>query len=73
MAEMTLAQFQAVADLLRSREPVRTAAKMVLVDERSTKEAADATSLAPQGVSNALRRYRNAHVKLCDAYIVLDK
>lgn len=68
MAEMTAAQFQAVADLLRSREPVRTAVRMVLVDERSTKEAAEATGLAPQGVSNALRRYRNAHQMLCDAY-----
>lgn len=73
MDEMTVKQFQVVADLLRSREPVRTAVKLVLIDRRTTKEAAEATRLVSQSVSNALRRYRNAHARLCDAYIELDK
>ena len=68
MAEMTQAQFEVVAELLRSREPVRTAVQMVLVEGSSAKEAADATGLAPQSVTNALRRYRNAHNKLRFAY-----
>ncbi len=55
-------------ELLRSREPVRTAVQMVLVEGSSAKEAADATGLVPQSVTNALRRYRNAHNKLRFAY-----
>lgn len=68
MAEMTQAQFEVVAELLRSREPVRTAVQMVLVEGSAAKEAADATGLVPQSVTNALRRYRNAHKKLRFAY-----
>ena len=37
MAEMTQAQFEVVAELLRSREPVRTAARLVLVEGVTTK------------------------------------
>ncbi len=66
--EMTTVQFEVVAELLRSREPVKTAVRMVLVKGAITKEAAEATGLAPQSVSNALRRYRNAHKKLLAAY-----
>lgn len=66
--EMTPTQFDVVADLLRSREPVRTAVRMVLIKGYSPKAAADATGLAPQSVTNALRRYRNAHGKLLNAY-----
>jgi DNA-directed RNA polymerase specialized sigma24 family protein len=68
MAEMTPAQFDVVAELLRSREPVRTAVRMVLLDASTAKEAAEATGLVHQSVTNALRRYRNAHAKLRVAY-----
>jgi len=68
MAEMTVSQFEVVAELLRSREPVKTAVRMVLVKGRATKDAAEAVGLVPQSVSNALRRYRNAHQKLLKAY-----
>ena len=63
-------QFDAVGDLIRSRGPAREAARMVLVDGWSTSEAAAANGLTSQSVSNALRRYRTAHKKLCDAYSV---
>lgn len=69
MAEMSKAQFEVVAELLRSREPVKSAVRMVLLKGVSTKDAAEKTDLAPQSVSNALRRYRNAHKKLLQAYI----
>lgn len=68
MPEMTKAQFEVVAELLRSREPVRSAVRMVLVDGAGSREAADATGLVQQSVTNALRRYRNAHNKLLHAY-----
>lgn len=68
MAEMTRAQFNVVAELLRSREPVRTAARLVLVEGATTKDAAEAAGMQPNAVSNALSRYRNAHKKLLVAY-----
>ena len=67
-AEMTPVQFEAVAELLRSREPVRTAARLVLVEGAATKDAAQAAGMQPNAVSNALGRYRNAHRKLLVAY-----
>ena len=68
MAEMTRTQFDVVAELLRSREPVRTAARLVLVEGAATKDAAEAAGMQPNAVSNALSRYRNAHKKLLVAY-----
>lgn len=68
MQEMTPAQFGVVAELLRSRGSARTAAELVLVAGQSTSTAANATGTSPQGVSNALRRYRKAHTKLLHAY-----
>jgi len=66
--EMTPAQFEIVAELLRSREPVRSAAWQVLVAGAQTKEAAYNNGMAPNAVSNALTRYRKAHKKLLAAY-----
>lgn len=68
MAEMTQIQFVVVADLLRSREPVRTAARLVLVEGVANKIAAEIAGMQPNAVSNALGRYRNAHKKLLLAY-----
>lgn len=68
MAEMTAEQFLVVAELLRSQEPVRTAVRMILVEGRGNQEAIQATGMKPNAVSNALRRYRNAHAKICVAY-----
>lgn len=73
MAEMTAEQLLVVADLLRSREPVRTAVKLVLVEGYTTKAAASAVGMTSQAVSNALRRYRTAHKKLLKVYGSLDK
>lgn len=67
-AEMSPAQFEVVAELLRSREPVRTAVRLVLVEGAATKTAALAAGMQPNAVSNALGRYRNAHRKLIAAY-----
>lgn len=68
MTEMTPAQFEVVAELLRSREPVRTAVRLVLVEGATTKVAAEVAGMQPNAVSNALGRYRNAHRKLVVAY-----
>ena len=55
---MTPAQFDAVAKLLRLRDPSREAARLVLVDGLAGVAAAAATGVSAQGVSNALQRVR---------------
>lgn len=51
---MTPAQFDLVAELLRSRDPVRSAARLVLIDGASTTSAAGHAGVSSQSVSNAL-------------------
>lgn len=65
---MTPAQFKVVAELLRSRDPVRSAAKAALVDGVSTSEAAAEAGVSSQSVSNALARFKAAHEKIGSAY-----
>ena len=66
---ITLAQFNALAKLLRSREPVKTAARLVLVEGQARKEAMAATGVSGPAVSQAVRRYREAHKIIADAYL----
>lgn len=65
---ITAPQFELVAKLLQSKEPPRTAAYLVLVENKSNKEAIAATGLSPQSVSNTLGRYRRAHAAIMAAY-----
>ena len=65
---MDLAQFEVIAELLRSREPAKTAARMVLIDGLSNQEAAARTKMSAQAISNALTRYRTAHSKIQKAF-----
>lgn len=65
---MTPAQFEVVAELLRSRDPVRSAARAVLVDAAGTTEAAMHAGVSSQSVSNALARFKAAHEKIESAY-----
>lgn len=55
---MTPAQFDALAKLLRLRDPSREAARLVLVDGLAGVAAAAATGVSAQGVSNAVQRVR---------------
>lgn len=67
-AEMTAPQLDVVAELLRSRDPVRAAACLALVEGKSNPEVSETTGMSPQAVSNALTRYRVAHHKILAAY-----
>ena len=67
-ALITLAQFNAVAKLLRSREPVKSAARLVLVDGLARKDAMAATGVSGPAVSQAVKRYREAHKIILDGY-----
>jgi len=55
---VTATQFDAVAKLLRLRDPSREAARLVLVDGLAGVAAAAATGVSAQGVSNAVQRVR---------------
>lgn len=68
MAELSTAEFEVIAELIRSREPVRTAALLVLVKGKSNQDAMEATGASAASVSNTLTRFRQAHKKICKAY-----
>jgi hypothetical protein len=65
---MTPAQFWALAQIARTSEPTRSAARMVLVDGIAPSVAAEAAEISRQSCSNAVGRLRRAHALLADAY-----
>jgi DNA-directed RNA polymerase specialized sigma24 family protein len=65
---MTLDQFEAIAVLISSREPTRSATRRVLVDGITPADAAREFDLKPQSVSNTLRRFRSAEETILTAY-----
>jgi len=65
---MTSRQFQVIAKLIRSREPVRSAAYQVLVAGMSGAEAARQAGIKPQQVANTVRRFRVADLEIRAAY-----
>jgi hypothetical protein len=64
---MTEDQFNVVADLIRSQEPVRSAARKVLLDGVGVTAAARDIGVSPSSASNAARRIRVAFSKVCSA------
>lgn len=68
MAELTPQEFEVVATLLQSKEPARTAARLVLVEGRTPAAAARAAGVLPQSVSRAVRRCRETHAFILTAY-----
>lgn len=65
---MTPEQFQALAHLIRSREPATSAARRVLLDGISQAEAAREFSLGPNNVWNTVNRFRRAHELIQSVY-----
>lgn len=65
---MTPAQFDVVAELLRSRDPARAAARLVLIEGASTTAAAAQCAVSSQSVSNAVARFKVADQKISTAY-----
>lgn len=68
MQTMTLKQFEVIAKLLRSKEPVKTAARLVLVEGMSNAEAAREARVSPQSCSNSVVRYQAADMEIKLAY-----
>lgn len=65
---MDIAEFAVIAKLIRSREPVKTAAMLVLVDGMSGLDAAAHTGVSPASVSNTVTRFRYADSEIRRAY-----
>lgn len=65
---MDLAQFEAIAKLISSREPARSAARRVLVDGVGPSEAGREFNLTKQSVSNTVGRFRAAESTILTAY-----
>jgi hypothetical protein len=65
---MNLAEFEAIATLISSREPAKSAARRVLVDGVENIEAAREFLLSRQSVSNTVGRFRSAETTILGAY-----
>lgn len=65
---MNLAEFEAIATLISSREPAKSAARRVLVDGIENIEAAREFDLSRQSVSNTVGRFRTAEATILEAY-----
>lgn len=68
MSELTKKEFEVIAKLLQSKEPAKTAAKLVLVDGNAIAEAVVKTRVLQPSVSRAVRRCRETHAFILTAY-----
>lgn len=58
--DITAAEFDLIASLIRSRDPVRSAARRVLVDGVRNVDAAREAGIEPARVNNSAARIRRA-------------
>lgn len=65
---MTNEQFDVIAQLIRSREPTKSAARMVLIDKIANVVAASKWNLKTQSVANTVARFRAADMLVRRAY-----
>lgn len=65
---MTKDQFELLAKLLRSKEPVTTGARLVLLDGVHNAEAARSAGVTPQSVHRAAKRFGELHEEICGTY-----
>ncbi len=68
MPELTPAEFEVIAKFLRSEEPGKTAARLVLLEDKTVKEVVVATGLLQPSVSRTVKRFRAAHEQILSGY-----
>lgn len=61
-------EFDVITTLISSREPTKSAARRVMIDQMAPADAARELNLSPQSVSNTLRRIRKAEDLILKAY-----
>lgn len=67
-AALTSIQFELVAKLLQTKEPARTAARLVLVEGKTVTAAAALAGVLQPSVSRAAKRCRETHADILAAY-----
>lgn len=65
---MEAAQFDAIAILISSREPTKSAARRVLVDGIAPANAAREFDISRQSVGNTVARFKAAETTILTAY-----
>lgn len=65
---MNKAKFELLAELLRSKEPVTTAARLVLLHGVPNGEASKTAGVLPQSVSRSVKAYRLLDAKIEKVY-----
>lgn len=70
---MTIEQFEVIAKLLRSKEPVKTAARLVLVDGRKKADAAREAGVSLASCNNSVVRYQAVDMEIKLAYVGIIK
>lgn len=62
--KMTEAQFEYIADMIRSKDPARQGARLVILHDVPNAEAARSVGVAPQSVHRAAKRIAEVHDEL---------
>lgn len=65
---MTQSEFELIARLLRSKEPVISGVRMVIFDQVDNAEAARAVGATPQAVHRSTGRFLAMHKDICCAF-----
>lgn len=65
---MTKKEFDLIARLLKSKEPVITAVRSVLFDGVKNAEAARSVGATPQAVHRSTKRFLALHKEICSAF-----
>lgn len=65
---MTKTEFDLIARLLRSKEPVITGVRMVIFDKVDNADAARAIGATPQAVHRSTKRFLAMHEEICKAF-----
>lgn len=65
---MTKSEFSLIARLLRSKDPVISAVRMVIFDNVDNAEAARAVGATPQAVHRSTKRFIALHKEICEAF-----
>lgn len=64
MSELTEAQFNLIAKLIKSRAPAKSGAYLVLVKGKNNPDAYAEAGISPQSLSNTLGRFRRVHKEI---------
>ena len=65
---MTKSELELIARLLRSKEPVISAVRMVIFDQADNADAARAAGVTPQAVHRSTGRFLAMHKDICSAF-----